>query len=71
MTHHLIALEWFSRINVFTTLSLIIALLALSIGFYAFGKTQKTRGSVLTLGLCLTIGIWVFASAFIFSADPN
>ncbi len=71
MTHTLIALQWFTQVNIFTTLSLIIAVMAFCIGFYAFGKTQKTKGSVLMLGLCVTIGIWVFASAFIFSADPE
>ena len=71
MTHRQISLDWFSQINHLTTVSLVIALLAFAIGFYAFGKTQKTKGSILTLGLCLTIGTWVFASAFIFSADPE
>lgn len=71
MTHRQISLDWFTQINYLTTVSLVIALLAFAIGFYAFGKTQKTKGSVLTLGLCLTIGTWVFASAFIFSADPE
>lgn len=71
MTHSSIALQWFGNVNLLTILSLIIALMSFSIGFYAFGKIQRTKGSRLMLGLCLTIGIWVFASAFIFSANPE
>lgn len=71
MNHIAVALKWISEVNLFTTISMIIAIAAFSIGFYAYGKTQRTKGSILMLGLCLTIGIWVFASAFIFMADPE
>lgn len=71
MNHHRIALQWIAHINIFSILSIIISILAFSIGFYAFGKIKKTRSSFLLLCLCITIGIWVFASSFIFIADPE
>lgn len=71
MNHNIIALRWIANVNIFSTLSMIISVLAFSIGFYAYGKIQKTKSSFLLLWLCITIGIWVFASAFIFCADPE
>ncbi len=50
---------------------MIIAFIAFSIGYYAYGKSKRSKSSILTLFSCITIGIWVFASAFIFSADPQ
>lgn len=71
MNHLHIALRWIAEVTILTPISLIIAIMTFCIGFYAFGKAQKTKASILTLGLCISIGIWVFASAFIFSADPE
>ncbi|HKL86328.1 MAG TPA: adenylate/guanylate cyclase domain-containing protein [Treponemataceae bacterium] len=71
MNHIPIALKWISEVKILTTVSLIIAIMTFCIGFYAYGKAQKSKASVLTLGLCISIGIWVLASAFIFSADPQ
>ena len=71
MSHITIALKWISQVKILTSVSLIISIMTFCIGFYAYGRAQKSKASVLTLGLCISIGIWVFASAFIFSADPE
>jgi class 3 adenylate cyclase len=71
MTHTAVALDFLLRLNPLSVISMAIAFIALSIGYYAYGKSKRSKSSVLALLSCITIGIWVFASAFIFSADPE